>query len=121
VSDFSFSSERYFRVWHYHADRRRLLLRSTLDSPPATRIDIFCGGVGLMLLRPFYHGITIRSGTAEERTSIDEMYDASDIPGQLFVIGDSLRNFVISGPMQWHEDEGSYRDPSRFGHIPATP
>lgn len=115
-----FQSERYFKVWQYSVSKSRLLLRSTRDSPPATRIDIHFGAVGLMLLRPYYDGISIRRSSEQERALVDVRYDSADIAGELFLIGEELKSFVISAAPQWHEDEGGFYDPSWFGHMIGT-
>ncbi|WP_256104755.1 hypothetical protein [Streptomyces sp. ODS05-4] len=83
------------------------------------------GGVSLMLLRPDYDGLTVRFGTDEECERIGEEHRVAVRSGSLYVLaplrpdgaGDS---YLVSGPMQWHEDEGSFRDPSRFGHMIGT-
>ncbi len=115
-----FRSERYFKVWQYSVSKNRLLLRSTRDNPPSTRIDIHFGAVGLTLLRPYYDGISIRRASNEERALIDETYSSADVAGDLFVIGEEPQSFVISGAPQWHEDEGGLNDPSWFGHMIGT-
>ncbi|MEU6508583.1 hypothetical protein [Streptomyces sp. NPDC046942] len=118
-----FRSERTFQVWHYtaaHGDR--LLLRSPLgrDSP---RIDLCVEGVRGLLLKPLYRGLVIREGTDEERERLESRYGMS-VPASahLHVVGeDRMRGFVIGGPLLRHEDQGEFRDPSRFGPIPGTP
>lgn len=116
-----FRSERYFKVWQFTVSHNRLLLRSTRDRPPATRIDIHFGDVTLMLLRPSYEGIIIRRGSDEECFAVSEQYEVEVRPGELFVLGAGLRSFVVSAPPQWHEDEGGFKDPSYFGHMMGTP
>jgi hypothetical protein len=115
-----YRSERYFKVWQYTVSHRRLLLRSTRDNPPSTRIDVHFGGIGLMLLRPFYEGLVIREGTADECAQLTSEYGVEVNPGYLFVLGGGLSSFVVSGRPQWHEDEGEMDDPSWFGHMTGT-
>ncbi|MFJ3697206.1 hypothetical protein ACIPW9_24145 [Streptomyces sp. NPDC090052] len=115
-----FRSDRYFRVWQYAVGHRRLLLRSSRDSPPDTRIEIYFANVDLMLLRPRYDSLVIRRAEDEEcrKTGLD--YGVEVKPGRLFLLGGDLRSFVVSAPPQWHEDEGTMDDPSWFGPIRGT-
>ncbi|MEU5083690.1 MULTISPECIES: hypothetical protein [Streptomyces] len=115
-----FRSDRYFRVWQYSVGHRRLLLRSSRDMPPATRIDIHFANVDLMLLRPHYDGLVIHRADAGECEKAGLDYGVEVKPGRLFVLGDGLRSFVVSAPPQWHEDEGTMDDPSWFGRMRGT-
>ncbi|GGR36723.1 hypothetical protein [Streptomyces netropsis] len=116
-----YRSDRYFKVWQYTVSHRRLLLRSTLDNPPSTRIDVHFGGVSLMLLRPYYEGLVIREGTEKEHRLVASEYGVRVDLGSLFILGQDLSSFVVSGKPQWHEDEGEFGDPSWFGHMIGTP
>lgn len=115
-----FRSDRYFKVWQYAVGHRRLLLRSSRDRPPDTRIDIHFGNVDLMLLRPGYDGLVIRRANDEECGKVSLDYGVDVKPGRLFVLGDGLRSFVVSAPPQWHEDEGTMDDPTWFGPMRGT-
>ncbi|WP_149179334.1 hypothetical protein [Streptomyces sp. TRM49041] len=116
-----YRSDRYFKVWQYTVGHRRLLLRSTRDRPPFTRIDVHFGAVGLMLLRPVYDGLLIRRATDEECARVSREYGVEMEPGQhLFALAEDLSSFVISAQPQWHEDEGGVDDPSWFGHMVGT-
>lgn len=124
TSDFTgvelFRSTRYFKVWQYTVSHRRLLLRSSMDRPPATRIDIHFGAVDIMVLRPSYDGLVIRRADDEECAAVSRDYDVEVRPGRLFALGGGLKSFVVSAPPQWHEDEGEMDDPSWFGHMRGT-
>ncbi|MET7380882.1 hypothetical protein ABZT08_19020 [Streptomyces sp. NPDC005526] len=115
-----FRSDRYFKVWQYTVGHRRLLLRSSRDRPPDTRIEIYFANVDLMLLRPSYDGLVIRRADDEECEKVGLGYGTEVKPGHLFVLGGGLRSFVVSAPPQWHEDEGAMDDPSWFGPLPGT-
>ena len=115
-----FRSDRYFKVWQYSVGHRRLLLRSSRDRPPETRIDVHFGNVDLMLLRPTYDGLVIRRADDEECGKVSLDYGVEVKPGRLFVLGGGLRSFVVSAPPQWHEDEGEMRDPSWYGPMTGT-
>ncbi|MFF3510342.1 hypothetical protein [Streptomyces sp. NPDC002573] len=120
-----FRSERIFQVWHYTAAHRdRLLLRATRDQTDQRRIDLYVEGVRGVLLEPLYRGIVIRAGTPEEVREVESVYGipVTSQPVHLHVIGeDRMRGFIVGGPLQRHEDEGDFRDPSHFGPIPGTP
>jgi hypothetical protein len=116
-----YRADRYFKVWQYTASHCRLLLRSTRDNPPDSRIDIHFGRVGLMVLRPAYDGILIREGSPEECHRISLDYGVEVAIGRLYVIGGNLSSFVVSARPQWHEDRGGSNDPSWFGHMVGTP
>ncbi|MCP3819226.1 hypothetical protein NLX86_14270 [Streptomyces sp. A3M-1-3] len=116
-----YRSDRYFKVWQYTVSHCRLLLRSTRDNPPSTRIDVHFGGVSHMMLRPHYDGLVIREGTADECARLEQEYGVQITSGNLFVLGENLSSFVVAGRPQWHEDQGGFGDPSWFGHMIGTP
>ena len=112
-----FRSDRYFKVWQYTVGHRRLLLRSSRDRPPETRIDVHFANVSLMVLRPSYEGLVIRRADDEECEKVGLDYGVEVLPGRLFALGHGLRSFVVSAPPQWQEDEGEMDDPSRFDQM----
>ena len=119
----TFRSDRTFQVWDYtaaHGDR--LLLRATAEED-GPRIDLYVENVRGVLLESIYRGIVIREGTAEQRRLIETEYGVpADSAAHVHVIGeDRMTGFVVGGPLRWHEDDGGFRDPSRFGAIPGTP
>ncbi|WP_406510043.1 hypothetical protein [Streptomyces sp. NBC_00212] len=75
-----------------------------------------------MLLRPNYDGLVIRRADDEEcrKVSLDYGVEVKPGRGPLFVLCGDLRNFVVSTPPQWHEDEGAMDDPSWFGPVRGT-
>ncbi|MEW2119188.1 hypothetical protein AB0945_29150 [Streptomyces sp. NPDC005474] len=115
-----FRSDRYFQVWQYAVGHRRLLLRSSRDRPPDTRLEIYFANVDLMVLRPNYDGLVIRRADDEECRKAGLDYGVEVKPGRLFLLGGGLRSFVVSAPPQWHEDEGAMDDPSWFGPLRGT-
>ena len=115
-----FRSDRYFKVWQYTVGHRRLLLRSSRDRPPETRIDVHFANVSIMVLRPSYEGLVIRRADDEECEKVGLDYGVEVLPGRLFALGHGLRSFVVSAPPQWHEDEGEMDDPSWFGQMRGT-
>ncbi|MGW9028352.1 hypothetical protein ACWGQ5_30220 [Streptomyces sp. NPDC055722] len=120
----TFRSERTFTVWQYTVYHHgRLLLRSSRRTATDTRIDLHMG-VTAMFLRPAYHGIVIREGTAEEIRHVVSLLgpEVFDQGGRLHAIGaERMRGFVVGGPLRWHVDGGGFRDPSHFGPVPGTP
>ncbi|AYG83311.1 hypothetical protein DWB77_05507 [Streptomyces hundungensis] len=115
-----FRSDRRFKVWQYAVGHRRLLLRSSRDMPPATRIEIYFANVDLMLLRPGYDGLVIRRADDGQCEKVGLEHGVEVKPGRLFLLGTDLRSFVVSAPPQWHEDEGAMDDPSWFGPLRGT-
>ncbi|MEU1704480.1 hypothetical protein ABZ478_03640 [Streptomyces sp. NPDC005706] len=115
-----FRSDRYFKVWQYAVGHRRLLLRSSRDMPPDTRIEIYFANVDLMLLRPGYDGLVIRRADDEECAKVGLDHGVEVKPGRLYLLGGGLRSFIVSAPPQWHEDEGAMDDPSWFGPMRGT-
>ncbi|MER0449584.1 hypothetical protein ABR738_34400 [Streptomyces sp. Edi4] len=115
-----FRSDRNFKVWQYAVGHRRLLLRSSRDMPPDTRIDIYFANVDLMLLRPGYDGLVIRQADVGQCEKVGLDHGVEVTPGRLFLLGADLRSFVVSAPPQWHEDEGAMDDPSWFGPLRGT-
>ncbi|MBO2460308.1 hypothetical protein [Actinomadura violacea] len=116
-----FESARFFKVWQYTVSHRRLLLRSSRERPPNTRIDLHFGAVSFVLLYPFYDGLRIRHPDSEELEMVAQL--SGDVPSgaHVYLIEGSRPSFIISGRMQWHEDEGGTSDPSWFGHMLGTP
>lgn len=115
-----FRSDRRFKVWQYAVGHRRLLLRSSRDLPPDTRLEVYFANVDLMLLRPSYDGLVIRRADNWECEKVSLDHGVEVKPGRLFALGTGLRSFVVSAPPQWHEDEGRLDDPSWFGPMRGT-
>ncbi|PZG02762.1 hypothetical protein [Micromonospora deserti] len=115
--DGEFRSERYFKVWAYSVSKCRLLLRSTKDPGISTRIDVYFGGVGRMLLKPYYEGLHATEADAATTAEYRDRYGEIGTGYTLFTLEPDLRSFVVAGVMQWHEDDGGFDDPSFFGHF----
>jgi hypothetical protein len=120
----TFRSERTFTMWQYTVHHHgRLLLRSSRRTATDTRIDLHMG-VTAMFLRPAYHGIVIREGTAEEIRHVVSLLgpEVFDQGGRLHAIGaDRMTGFVVGGPLEIHETESADDAPSGFLHMPPTP
>jgi hypothetical protein len=67
-----------------------------------------------MLLESAYNGLSIYRADHSEREAVIKRIGGEFESADLFLIGNSANSFVVSGPPSWHEDEGSYRDPSFF-------
>ncbi|MFG2889715.1 hypothetical protein [Streptomyces sp. NPDC048248] len=115
-----YESDRLFKVWQYTVSHRRLLLRSSREEY-GTRIDILFAGVERLCVQRVYEGLTIRRGTGEEARRIGEALDIEVDVESLYLLGDGISSFVISGAPQWREDDGYNDDPSRLGQLPGTP
>jgi hypothetical protein len=81
-------------------------------------VDVVFGQVARIHLDTVYDGLTISIAGRAERSEV-ESRDGCIFPDgmELFVVGHSLSDYVLSGSPAWHEDEGSYRDPSFFESI----
>lgn len=115
-----FESPRYFKVWQYTVSHCRLLLRSTRGDTANTRIDVHFGAISAMLLRPYYDGLTIRRASEDELTFVTGASGEVPRGAVVHIIDGEYPSFVVSGQVQWHEDEGEYSDPSWFGHMVGT-
>jgi hypothetical protein len=118
-----FHSDRIFTLCHYtaaHGDRLLLRAKAEADEP---RIDVHIEGVRGFMLTAIHRGLTIRRATTEERQLVEAEFGVDvDEAATVHVIGaERMRGFVVGGPLQWHEDNGGFRDPSHFGPIPGTP
>jgi hypothetical protein len=112
-----FESARYFKVWTYAVSHRRLLLRSTKEGGLPSRIDVYLSGIDRMLLRPYYDGLRVAEADAQDLGGYRDRYGEVAAGYKLFTLEPDLGSFVVAGNLQWHEDAGSYRDPSYFGHF----
>ncbi|GAB1639928.1 hypothetical protein [Krasilnikovia sp. MM14-A1259] len=108
-----YQSTRHFQVWRYSVSHRVLLLRSAKDDLHHTRIDVVFGQVSRMLLEPDLDGLEIIEADGGRRDDLVSKVGGV-FRGGLYLLDGEGRNFVVSGPPAWHEDEGSYRDPSFF-------
>lgn len=98
-----------------------LLLRSTKGDHGESRIDVHFATVSVMLLRPNYDGIIIRTPSEEECARFAEIAGVGPQGATvLHVIEGEKPSFVLSASMQWHEDDGGVDDPSWFGHMVGT-
>lgn len=61
-----FSSDRRFRVWHFHVTCSQLLIRSQMEGQNSKNCDLVFTGVNFMQIPWLFHGIEIsRFKTAE--------------------------------------------------------
>jgi hypothetical protein len=112
-----YRSERLFKVWTYSVSHCRLLLRSTIEGGLPSRIDVYFGGVELMLLRPYYHGLSVAVAGPDEVAQYEKRYGEIGRGATLFMLEPNLGSFVVAGVMQWHEDTGGFQDRSFFGRF----
>lgn len=107
--------EREFKVWDYSVSYSRLLLRSLRDLGPA-RVDVLFSNVLFMHLPTSFRRLQI--DLAEGRPSgVIEIPDASN--GNWYVINGG-ESYVFATHCQWHEDDGNFKSPSRFGPFGRT-
>lgn len=113
-----FSSARRFKVWRYSVSHSVLLLRSPRNEASSTRVDVVFQQVARMQLDAAFDGLAIGKAGPIERAELEtRLGRAFPVELDVFLVGEGLDNYVLSGPPAWHEDEGRYRDPSFFESI----
>ena len=108
---------REFQLWHYSVSHSTLVLRSLEGGDPGRRIDVAFFSVRAMHVRDSYESLSLVRKTPTESLVL---WDASwEIePLVMFEINNGP-DYVLSASIAWQEDEGGYRDPSRFGPLPG--
>lgn len=96
-----FRSTRRFQLWEQTVSHGQLLFRATPKSPDP-RIDLLFKPVQVMRLHTVYDGLVVR--LAEQNGSAYRFELES---------GD-IRDFVVAYAFGWHEDNGTFYDPSEF-------
>lgn len=111
--------DREFQVWQYSVSHSVLLLRSADSDRYGSRVDVLFPAVELMKLRPTYDSLRIDIATAEDQARIFGEAPPSFSHGSLFLLNGG-EGYVWAADCQWHEDDGDYRTPSRFGPLRGT-
>jgi hypothetical protein len=108
------SFQRRFLVWAYVTSHRQLLLRSNRSQNHASRVDILFEDVGWMSLPSWFESLEIREGGENVLCSIQVTSDSEIMHGrQIFLLdGGNRSGIVVARDVTWHEDNGSYGDPS---------
>ena len=107
--------ERGFDVWDFSVSYSRLLLRSLQDSSPA-RVDVLFSNVRFMHLSTEFERMQI--DTAEGR-SFGGIEFPDSVKGDWYVINGG-QSYVFATHCQWHEDDGNFKSPSKFGPFART-
>jgi len=107
--------ERDFQVWAYSVSYSRLLLRS-LQDPSPSRVDVLFSNVMFMHLPTSFPRLRIRMAEGRQFGGIDI---PDSVKGNWYAIN-SDQSFVFAGHCQWHEDDGNFTSPSRFGPFRRT-
>ena len=107
------SFDRKFRLATYRCSHSQLLLRSE-QSP--TRLDILFKDVSACELRTFLSGLSIEEVEPDEvkdraSNAIDAMEDGQKI---YLLKSEGWTGYVVAGAVFWHEDEGTFGQPSAF-------
>lgn len=109
--------DRPFSVWRYSISHSTLVLMS-FDIRAGARVEVRFTGVKRMLLSPNYESLAIMLA---DDAQISEILpgDFSRPPNMhLFVIND-LSSYVYARQCVWHEDQGDFHSPSKFGPLPG--
>jgi hypothetical protein len=107
--------EREFDVWDFSVSYSRLLLRSLQDSSPS-RVDVLFSNVRLMHLSTQFE--RLRIDVAVDR-SFAGMEFPDSVKGDWYVINGG-QSYVFATHCQWHEDDGNFKSPSKFGPFART-
>ncbi|MFI0424464.1 hypothetical protein [Spongiactinospora sp. 9N601] len=73
-----------------------------------------------MLLQPYYDGLIVRFPDPQDVKLILDLIGNIPPESHMYVLGSRPFSFIVSGLMQWHEDDKSSSDPSWFGHMLGT-
>lgn len=116
TSEQLFVSSRTFRVWLYTVSHSILLLRSVKGEQHRTRLDLLFKPVSRMSIPTSLEGVDVRALAEDNLPSEMAATLAACRPGsRLFSLsGESLRSWVVSGVVAWHEDDGDDNVPSYF-------
>jgi hypothetical protein len=107
--------EREFRVWDYSVSYSRLLLRSLRDLSP-TRVDVLFTNVAFMHLSTNFQRLQVDM-TEGRPSGVAEIPDS--VVGNWYTINGG-ESYVFATHCQWHEDDGNFKSPSRFGPFART-
>jgi hypothetical protein len=107
--------DRGFEVWDYSVSYSRLLLRGLRDASPS-RVDVLFSNVRLMHLLAQLERlqIDIVEGRSYERIKMPD-----SVKGNWYVINEG-ESYIFATHCEWHEDDGNFKSPSRFGPFPRT-
>ena len=107
------SFQRFFQIWNYTASHAQLLVRSNKDSENDTRIDILFKNVSIVHIPTALKNINITQGEPDRE---HRDFDPELIKGRyIFTVHcEGFSGYVVAGAMYFHEDSGTYRDPSFF-------
>ncbi|MEU4243626.1 hypothetical protein [Actinoplanes sp. NPDC026619] len=109
------SWEREFEVWDYSVSYSRLLLRSLQDESPS-RVDVLFSNVAFLHLPTEFP--SLRIGRAEGR-SFGGVEIPDSVKGDWYTLNDG-QAYVFATHCQWHEDDGNFKTPSKFGPFART-
>lgn len=106
---------REFKVWHYSVSYSRLLLRSLRDSSPS-RVDVLFSNVIFLHLPTNFPSLRI---DLVEGRSFGGIEIPETVKGNWYSINGG-ESYVFATHCQWHEDDGNFKTPSRFGPFGKT-
>ncbi|WP_194898348.1 hypothetical protein [Catenulispora pinisilvae] len=112
----AFRSERHFRLKSVEGlTHRSMRFTSEQDGGLATRVEIYFGSVGLMLVYPEMEGLVIRPACGNELREVIAKHGLPDDTIDVYLLESGGRQgFVQSGQPHWREAAVAYYEPSLF-------
>lgn len=104
--------KRSFRLWHYRASHRQLVIRSLHTESYPTQVDILFKNVQAVHLPTEMIGFIVRKAGADEALTIQDSAGVGHFADEhVFVVdGDGYRGFVIASAMNSTEYDGEFSD-----------
>jgi hypothetical protein len=117
------SFARKFQIWSYVAGHGQLLLRSVEAHEHPKRVDVLFKDVRAMNLRVFIDTLIVEEVSLSD--ILDQMVKPVDVmeSGHIIFLIKSRgwTGWIIAGAVYWHEDGGSFDDPSDLLLTPPKP
>lgn len=114
-----FRSERHFRLKSVQGlTHRSMLFTSEQDLAGGlpTRVEIYFGHVGPMLVYPEMEGLVIRPARGDELREVIAKHGLPDDTTNVYLLeSEGRQGFVTSGQPHWAEAAVAYYEPPLFG------
>lgn len=114
-----FRSERHFRLKRVEGLTHRSMLFTSeqdLAGGLATRVEIYFGHVGLILVYPEMEGLVIRPARGDELREVIAKHGLPDDTTDVYLLeSGGHQGFVQSGRPHWAEAAVAYYEPPLFG------
>ena len=114
IKNVDLTFRRSFAIWAYCVGHRQLLLRSVCSEQCPTRVDVYFHNVRWMSLPSSFDCLSIKDVGFDQALSFGAKLDEQmSLGSQAYAfIFDATIGVVVASHLAWHEDEGSYSDPS---------